>query len=222
MSAAASTDEGWCRPVRSVILSLHAAGCRGMALPFEAYTTDGLVRGTVATDDRLEEMLERVRSLAVDEARLVLVDGSELTAARVTVATEDLVAFVASDRALSPVHAVWHDLSLAAGPYLIEGLFPTLPGFDPGRALVRANGNFVLVGSARIALAADPGAGDAEYPLLWVNRYAVERVAADLELSLFFPGARTVVSSRSGPADGVSPPRLAADAGPRLAADAGG
>jgi hypothetical protein len=111
-----------------------------------------------------------------------------------------------------PVHAVWHDLSLEAGPYLIEGLLPTLPGLDPERALVRPSGNFILVGSARIALAADTAAGGAEYPLLWVNRYVVDRVAADLELSHYFPGARAVVSPRAGRAEAAPAPRLAVDA----------
>lgn len=184
-----------------------------MPVGFEAYTGDGLVRGTVATDDRLEDLLERVASFGVDDVRLVLVDGSDLTTTRVTVATDDLVAVAAADTTPVAVHAVWHDLTLEAGPYLIEGLLPTVPGFDPERALARPSGNFVLVGSARIALAADPRAGDAEYRLLWVNRYAVDRVAADLELSLYFPGARTVVSSRSGRAEGAVPPRITADAG---------
>ncbi len=45
-----------------------------------------------------------------------------------------------------PVHPAWHDVILRAGPYLITGQMPTMPGFDPARALARPTGTFVLLG----------------------------------------------------------------------------
>ena len=70
---------------------------------------------------------------------------------------------------------------------------PTLPGFDPGRALTRPTGEFVLLKDVRIAPrgTTDPptsgGAPVGAFAL--VNRYSVESVACDLMLGFFFPGA---------------------------------
>jgi hypothetical protein len=83
---------------------------------------------------------------------------------------------------------------------------PTLPGFDPARALVRPTGMFVLLDHVRLALASDPDGGSIDIPLAWVNRYVVERVESDLELGSYYPGARSVVtrgfqvSGAAGPA----------------------
>lgn len=177
-----------------------------MPVAFEGYTSDGLVRGRLDTDERLEDLLEAASELEVGSAELVLVDGSELATARIAVAVDDLVAVSPPPSTVGPVHAVWHDITLAAGPYRIDGLLPTVPGFDPARALARPGGTFVLIGSASIRLAADPDAGDLEYERLLINRYAVDRVASDIELSLFFPGAVSEVSSRAGRADDASRP----------------
>ena len=73
---------------------------------------------------------------------------------------------------------------------------PTLPGFDPGRALARPTGEFVLlrtsgVGPRRPGRRRHPAAA-------LVNRYAVDRVAADLMLGFFFPGAEMVQTGGGG------------------------
>ena len=82
----------------------------------------------------------------------------------------------------------WHDLILTAGPWHIEGAMPTMPGFDPGRALARPQGTFVLLRDVHIGLAGAPGAEDVVL-YGWVNRYVVDRVEADIDLGFFFPGA---------------------------------
>jgi hypothetical protein len=172
-----------------------------MPVAFEGYTGDGLVRGRLDTDGPLEGLLETCPELQLHSAELVLIDGNELATARIDVVVDDLVAVAASPSVAGPVHAVWHDITLAAGPYRIDGLLPTVPGFDPARALARPGGTFVLIVSASIRLDADPAAGDLEYARLLVNRYTVDRVASDIELSLFFPGAVSEVSSRAGRPD---------------------
>lgn len=180
-----------------------------MTLRFEAYTAEGVVRGTVGGDDRLGDVLERDPTITVQQAELVGLDGVDRDAVRIDIATDDLLAVVAPASAIAPVHATWHDITVLTGPYRIDGLMPTLPGFDPGRALVRPTGSFVLIGSARVALVADPSAGCAEHELMWVNRYTVDTVEADLDLGFFFPGVRTTVSSTAGRAEGSIPPRIA-------------
>ena len=61
-----------------------------------------------------------------------------------------------------PVHAQWHTIELDAGPYRVIGEMPTMPGFDPGRALARPTGEFVFLRDARIRLIDRDDAGEAE------------------------------------------------------------
>lgn len=180
-----------------------------MALRFEAYTAEGSVSGTVGTDDRLGDVLERDPTITAQRAEVVAIHGSAYETPRIALATDDLLAVVAPPSVGVPVHATWHDVTIFAGPYRIDGLLPTMPGFDPGRALARPTGSFLLLGKARVALAAEPTAGSAEHELLWVNRYTVDRVEADLDLGFFFPGARTSVTSTAGRVEGSAPPRVA-------------
>jgi len=89
------------------------------------------------------------------------------------------------------VHPAWHEVALLCGPYLVSGRMPTMPGFDPARALARPTGSFVLLDSVTLSLAARPNSGTIEHGVAWVNRYVVERVESDLELGFFFPGAES-------------------------------
>jgi len=175
-----------------------------MAIDLEAYTAEGILRGGVVADGRLGDLIETLASLGVTRAVVIPFDGAERRSERIDVGTDDLLIVVAPSTTPAPVHASWHELALTVGPYLVEAELPTLPGFDPGRALVRPTGTFVLLGSARISLAAAPSAGTAGHPLIWVNRYTVERAEADLELSVFFPGAVTSLSSLGGRPDPAS------------------
>jgi hypothetical protein len=63
-----------------------------------------------------------------------------------------------------------------------------MPWFDPGRALTRPTGEFVQLKDVRITMRGMDGTPLA-VPQALVNRYAVERVDADLMLGFFFPGA---------------------------------
>ncbi len=105
---------------------------------------------------------------------------------------DDLCVAVAAPDTNIPGHMAWHSLILHTGPWRVLGDMPTMPGFDPGRALARPTGTFVLLRDVRIGL---PDRADAEdgHPFAWINRYVVERVEADLELTLFFPGATSAL-----------------------------
>ncbi len=165
-----------------------------MPLLLQAYTAEGILRGSVLPEGRLGDLLETLDSITVDAAVVTpLDDRPDVREPRAEIVIDDLLVVVAPPSTPAPVHATWHELVLAVGPYLVEGLLPTLPGFDPGRALARPGGTFVLLGSARVSLAGDPAAGTAHHPFAWVNRYTVESVQADLDLGVFFPGARSVV-----------------------------
>lgn len=112
---------------------------------------------------------------------------------RVHLPTDDLLLVCPETQDL-PIHATWHAVELDAGPYRISGELPTMPGFDPGRALARPGGPFVLLRDVRVELLGHSEAGRVRRPHAFVNRYAVDRVAADIDLGFYFPGARFLTS----------------------------
>jgi hypothetical protein len=76
-----------------------------------------------------------------------------------------------------------------------------MPGFDPGRALTRPSGVFLLLRDIRLSVRSNPDAGVSQGDHALVNRYGVDRIRADLNLGFFFPGA---VVDPIGTAGGVA------------------
>ena len=112
-----------------------------------------------------------------------------LAAGSLSIPSDDVLIAVADDDPGVPVHAAWHRIHLEAGPYVLEGELPTLPGFDPGRALTRPSGEFLMLRDIRLSVRDRPEAGVSLGDHALVNRYAVDRIRADLQLGFFFPGA---------------------------------
>lgn len=123
-----------------------------------------------------------------------LAGGSPEARAGAQIPADDLLV-VCSENEDLPIHATWHAVELDAGPYRIEGELPTLPGFDPGRALARPGGPFVLLRDVRVGLLGNTDAGRVARRHALVNRYAVDRVAADIDLGFYFPGARFLTAA---------------------------
>ena len=166
-----------------------------MPIRVEIYGATGVAVGVVARAGRLREILESGRDLLVERAAWHPIDGSRPSPAdSLSIAGDDILLAVADDADDLPVHAQWHDIALDVGPYRVTGQMPTMPGFDPGRALARPTGEFVLLRDVRIGLGADVDGQDVSQPSALVNRYVVDRVAADLMLGFFFPGAEMVVT----------------------------
>jgi hypothetical protein len=177
-----------------------------MAILFQAYTDDGAIQGHLAGQARLIDQLEAGTALTLEMGRQSWLDGREpATFVREMVDPDRVVVVAAPAEQVVPSHAVWHDLDLVAGPWSIQGAMPTLPGFDPSRALTRPSGSFVLLAGVSVGAADDSGSerdrdGRAPaHPFAFVNRYTVERVTADLELGFFFPGAASEVRAQGGP-----------------------
>ena len=169
-----------------------------MPIRVEAYTTGGVVTGVIPHSGTIRDALEGSTNLPIDASRWLPLDGSgERPGGDLVLAVDDLL-FVVGDPGSAPVHAQWHDIELDAGPYRLYGEMPTMPGFDPGRALARPTGEFVLLRDARLQLIDQPDAGEATAPEVLVNRYTVDRVVADLMLGFFFPGAAIVVIGHDG------------------------
>jgi hypothetical protein len=188
-----------------------------MAIPIEAYTGEGVLTGVITDPGRLRDVLETLDEVHLAPVRGLALDGRTLDSPGEVVATDALL-LVVPDEADVPVHATWHDIHLTIGPYVVDGELPTMPGFDPGRALARPSGMFILLREVTVSLIADPGRVIAFHGRLLVNRYNVETIAAGLVLGFFFPGAAQELRE---PAD-VAPSRPAmAAVGSSPSADAG-
>jgi len=161
-----------------------------MSIHVDAYTSQGLARGILGRPGALRDALEDGGSLPLERAAWMGFDGSAASApGSLAISSDDVLVAVADDDTGTPVHAAWHHIELEAGPYAIEGDLATLPGFDPGRALTRPSGGFLLLRDVRVSVRDLPEAGVGVGDHALVNRYAVDRIRADLMLGFFFPGA---------------------------------
>lgn len=146
--------------------------------------------GAVVPPAVIRAVLSDSGAVAVDRATWYpIAGGAAERRGRVAIDPDELLVLCSESEEL-PIHATWHAVELEVGPYLINGDLPTLPGFDPGRALARPGGQFLLLREVRVELLGNPDGGRVERAHAYVNRYAVERVAADIDLGFFFPGAR--------------------------------
>ena len=162
-----------------------------MAIRVDAYTSGGMARGILARPGALRDALEEGGSLPLDRAAWQGLDDTASSAAgSFAIPSDDVLVAVADDDPGVPVHANWHHIELDSGPYTLEGQLATLPGFDPGRALTRPSGEFLMLRDIRLSVRERPEAGFATGDHALVNRYAVERIRADLMLGFFFPGAK--------------------------------
>jgi hypothetical protein len=187
-----------------------------MPIRVDAYTNTGMAGGWLIGAARLREALESGQPLELNRVTWQAIESlapSELGS--IALEPDDLIAVAGDDESIIPVHAVWHAVRLEAGIYRIDGELPTMPGFDPGRALTRPSGEFVLLRDVRLELKDRPDVGTVSVPHAFINRYTVERVEADLMLGFFFPGAEVDESRLPGPPLGTEPPdTTSADAAP--------
>ncbi|HUP55518.1 MAG TPA: hypothetical protein VM408_08425 [Methylomirabilota bacterium] len=160
-----------------------------MSIQVEAYTVGGKATGVLSSPGHLREVLEQTGELALTAVRWQPLDApADQPANDLTIAVDDVLVAVTEDESAIPVHASWHALRIEVGPYVMEGELPTLPGYDPDRALARPNGEFVLLRDPRLGRV-DGTTMVAIGSQALVNRYSVERVEADIMLGFFFPGA---------------------------------
>ncbi len=168
-----------------------------MSIRIEAYTASGVARGLVARDGHLREVLEAGGDLRIERASWQPHGQPAASpAGEITLTVDDIIVAVGDDEPSIPVHASWHRLGVEAPPFALTGELPTLPGYDPGRALARPTGEFVVLRDVVLAVEGASEAVVADVALL--NRYAVERVEADLMLGFYFPGAALAEADLAG------------------------
>jgi hypothetical protein len=160
-----------------------------MSIHVEAYTASGVVRGVVARSGHLRDVLEAGGDLPIERATWQAHGWpTPSPAGQVDVPIDDLLVAIGDDDPTIPVHAAWHRLRVDLPPYVLTGELATLPGYDPGRALARPSGMFVVLRDAELGTENAAPSRPIGHVVL-VNRYAVERVSADLMLGFYFPGA---------------------------------
>ena len=161
-----------------------------MPIHVDAYTGEGMASGALARPGHLRDVLETQPTLDLEGTQWRSLGGPATRgAATLSIPIDDVLIASAEGDLTTAVHASWHAIELEIGPYLVRGELPTLPGFDPGRALTRPGGEFVVLRDVRVSLLGEPAAELTAGQLAQVNRYGVERVLADIMLGFFFPGA---------------------------------
>lgn len=167
-----------------------------MPTRIEAYTADGVATGIVARAGKAREILDGEPEVLIEGAQWLPLDGSPAQSEDILkLLVDDILLVVAEEIDGAPMHAQWHTIELDSGPYHVHGELPTLPGFDPGRALARPSGEFILLRDVTIGLVDRAEAGQAMSAQLLVNRYGVDRIEADLMLGFFFPGATMTLTA---------------------------
>ena len=117
-----------------------------MPIRVEIYGATGVAVGTVAEAGPLRAIIEMGVDLRIERPTWHPIDGTRpQPSGSLTFADDDIFIAVADRAVDGPVHAEWHDIELDVGPYRVSGQMPTMPGFDPGRALARPTGEFVLL-----------------------------------------------------------------------------
>ena len=187
-----------------------------MPIRVEIYAAAGVAIAEVAQAGSLREIVEAGHEVRLEGVTWHPLDGGPAQPAGDRDVAPDDIHVAASDAEEDgPVHAQWHDVAVDVGPYRVTGQMPTMPGFDPGRALARPTGEFVLLRDIEIALVGRDDAGTVHHRSALVNRYVVDRVEADLMLGFFFPGAEMVVTGGHDQlAAGAGPEDLAAAVDP--------
>jgi hypothetical protein len=165
------------------------------SLRVKLYTNEGIASGVVADVSRFKDLLQSSETIVVHGTRWQPLAGGSESPGQVSILVDDVVIAVAVEESHGPVHATWHPIRLEAGPYAIRGELATMPGFDPGRALTRPSGEFVVLRDVGISLLAQPDVGEVTHEEALINRYDVDMVDADLMLGFFFPGAHVEPTS---------------------------
>jgi hypothetical protein len=169
-----------------------------MSYRVEIYAADGVAIAVLPRTGSLREIVEGDKDVLLENATWHPLDGGPARSlGELRLPPDDIHIAVSEADDEGPVHAQWHDVAVDVGPYRVTGQMPTMPGFDPGRALARPTGEFVLLRDVQIALLSGEDRGSVRQRSALVNRYVVDRVEADLMLGFFFPGAEMVVTRGS-------------------------
>ena len=126
-----------------------------MPIRVDAYISEGVAKGVLAREGHVRDALEQAGVLPLAGVQWQAFDSTARPAADMSIPSDDVLIVICDDDPSVPVHAQWHGIRLEVGPYTLEGEMPTLPGFDPGRALTRPSGEFIQLRDVSIGLRSD-------------------------------------------------------------------
>lgn len=167
-----------------------------MPVAVEAFLPNSYLAGEYpGTSMQLVEQLDAGSTLELRAVSLVHIAGLLLGAtdrlAAVTIAPDELQVVVAAADPEEPlIHHVYYPVVLSISAYAVSGELGLFPGFDPGRSLTRPATGFLPLRDARVRITTPSGELDQPYGRLFVNRYTVERVACEIDVTFWFPGAK--------------------------------
>ena len=170
-------------------------GGLGVAVPLEAFLGDTYVAGNfTGSFAECRAVLDMGSTVDLDDVTLVAL--AELEAGNAersptgSVGSDEIMIVALPREPGAPqVHKVHYPVTLTLGPYTVSGELTLFPGFDPARALTRPTGDFIDIHDASVRIATATGEIDQPYEEVAVNRFAVERIVADIDMRFWFPGA---------------------------------
>jgi hypothetical protein len=163
--------------------------------PVEAFLAEAYVSGTYeGTTAELHGLLDGGLVVELTDVALIpiarLTDGTAEHSPTGSIAADEvLLAALPHDPDAPHIHRVYYTVDLTVGAYTVTGEMAMLPGFDPDRALTRPASDFIDLREAEVRIATPAGEVEQAYEHLVVNRFAVERVACDIDVTFWFPGA---------------------------------
>jgi hypothetical protein len=165
-----------------------------MGVPLEAFLGDSYVAGSFPGSH--SECRAALDGDSVDLSDVTFVALADLEAGNAersptgSVGPDQiLIVALPRDPEAPHVHKVHFPVTLTLGPYEVRGELTMFPGFDPARALTRPSSDFIDIHDAQVRITTEAGEVEQPYEEVCVNRFAVERVVAEIDMTFWFPGA---------------------------------
>lgn len=166
-----------------------------MAVPLEVFLPGTYLAGSFdGSAAELRSLLDAGSVVELSDVTSVAIaalaaDAAERAPVGSVAPVEVCLAAVPLDPDAPRIHKVNYPVELAIGPYTIVGMISMFPGFDPTRALTRPQSDFIDVHDAEVTIKTNGDELVQPYETLVVNRFGVERVTAEIDMTFWFPGA---------------------------------
>jgi len=166
-----------------------------LGVPLEAFLGDSYLAGSFSgSHAECRAVLDA--GSTVDLADVTLVALTELEAGTTeraptgSIGSDDImIVALPRDPDAPQIHKVHYPVTLTIGPYTVSGELTLFPGFDPARAITRPTSDFIDIHDATVRIATANGEMEQPYEEVAVNRFAVERIVAEIDMTFWFPGA---------------------------------
>jgi hypothetical protein len=166
-----------------------------MTVPLEAFLGETYLAGSFSgTHSECRAVLDSGSVVDLDEITLVALaeleaGNAERSPTGSVGSDEIMILALPRDPDAPHVHKVHFPVRLTIGPYVVTGELTMFPGFDPARALTRPTSDFIDIHDAIVRIATPTGEIEQPYDEVAVNRFAVEHIVSEIDMTFWFPGA---------------------------------